>query len=124
MTSQGKTESEAKAQVESEFPNDCVCNSEIAAAMSSRSDASFQSVEPEGIVENSDGESRHEVTWLPALFGVLGGLAVCTLFACALHSYRLGKLNSMCESCAAPLLDSTIAQEGETKGSTNLELTL
>jgi len=123
MTSQGKTESEAKAQVESEFPNDCVCNSEIA-AMSSRSDAGFQSSEPEGFVENYDDESRHEVTWLPTLFGILGGLALCTLFACVLHRYRLGKLNSMCESCAAPLLDYPPAQEGETRDSTNLELTL
>lgn len=119
MSTQGKSEAEAKKQVESEFPNDCVCDSER--AMMSGFDAPFQSSNDTGL---SAGSDEKESNWLPILLGTLGGLIFLALGAYAMYGHRIGKVNCLCESCEVPLLDTFPAQETESEVQPKLEMVL
>lgn len=119
MTTQGKSETEAKNQVESEFPNDCVCDSEN--ALMSLFDTSFQSSDENSLPENSN---ETEFGWLPLLLGVLGGLFFLVFAAYAMYCRTCCKADYLCGSCEMPFLDTNSSHETESKVQPKLEVIL
>jgi len=96
MSNRGKTEAEAKAQVESEFPNDCVCEGSkrrLAISLQSSNGESGQ----------TSNKNWYDENLLALLFIVFGGLTLCTIGAYTLHRQHVWKRSKQESESQVPL---------------------